>query len=414
MKNVIRRCMNILVHKRIDEKVIPFADLEIPKENVICFNLSSNTILGIQKEDGLYFFRECLPITDAAAFIARKIHDFFAYIHNNEIEKLNFAQKPPIRIHFTEEEIEHFKEYLPDPAKDEIFLQDMIQMDQVFQKCGYSIWNRTEPLCREDFNAFGLPDLPETLTDIGTYFLWCMRGAASAFRTAKIASGRKLIFTNATKSVSTHIVADALGLSRLVTGETWCRLHIDAAVYHGVICRAADGQRGRDVTVEPSGALQRALMNLNVLDVICFQQDHGPNNYNVVFTDGVATGVCAFDNDNPNTFFVVTTVSSSLSGCAPLVSKNGLIDRPYFDVELAERLLELDCHALSKTLKPYLNALQRAAMVRRIRKLRKAIQKTAAHRDGFLIAPKDWGTKTLEEELGSSVANTYLGHLIRN
>lgn len=410
MKNLIRLCINNLGRKRITEEKIPFEELKVSKSQIICFNLSSNAIWGIEKEDGLWFFRQCQPIVDAKTFWEQKIQDFFDYIHNNQIEKLNFAQELPIRIAFAEEDVCAFRAYLP---KDKKFLKAMLQMDRTLRAHNYSIWSRSGSLSAEELAQFGLLHLPESLADIATYFLWYMRGVADAYRNAALVRGEHLSFTNAVKSVSTQVVAAALELDDLVTTEKWCKLNVDGMIRYGILCRCAEGIRGRDTEVVPTGALQKALMNLNVLDTLCFQQDHGPNNYNVVFKDGLPSGVCAFDNDNPNTFSPLGTATKVLSGCTPIVGKNGIINRPFFDEELAAKLRNLDRKSLAKSLKLYLNGLQRMALLRRIQKLCCAIRKTAKYNPHFLVSPEGWGEDTMAAELQENVGHTYLKHLIQ-
>lgn len=150
------------------------------------------------------------------------------------------------------------------------------------------------------------------------------------------------------------------------------------------------------------------MMNLNVLDAITLQVDHGPNNYNIYHDESGSCRICAFDNDNPYTFFPLSSISLSLSGCSPIVNKNGIIDRPHFDADLALKLKNVDTKLLVKNLKPYLNFLQTACLKARIKKINQAVKKTQSVNSRFLIKDNEWNETTLQSEIGNKSTLTYL------
>lgn len=205
-----------------------------------------------------------------------------------------------------------------------------------------------------------------------------------------------------------QIVAEELGLSYIITPSEWCNLEVEGGKsFFGLLSNSAPGERMSDCSVPPSGALQRELINLNVLDAICFQNDHGPNNYNIYKENGEFK-VCAFDNDNPSTFFPIFSVSASLAGCSPLINKKGIVNRPFFDKDLAERIRTLDIGALQKRLKPYLNQIQIISLKARIKKLQKAVKKTSEVNQSFLIEHSKWNERTVSLELKGKYGETYL------
>ena len=165
--------------------------------------------------------------------------------------------------------------------------------------------------------------------------------------------------------------------------------------------------------IEPicDSKLQRELLNLNLLDVICNQPDHGPNNYNVYRTNDACT-VCAFDNDNEQTFFPFFQINHSLSGCSPFIDGNGILNRPGLDAETVNKLNGLNMKAFKRRLKPYLNRLQLLALCARIKKLRKAIGHTCAIDDGLLKDAEDWDERILKKELNGAYGKTYLTRAI--
>ena len=180
-------------------------------------------------------------------------------------------------------------------------------------------------------------------------------------------------------------------MESLITTAQWCRLEIEGREsIFGVLSDAAPGIRMCDGGWVKEGSLQRSLMNLNILDIICYQPDHGPNNYTVI-TEAVGRGmICAFDNDNPYTFFPCPIVSMSLVNCSSFVTKDGMIFRPYIDEIMAQKVLELDIKVLKKRLRDYLNILQIWALMLRVKQLENIIRKTRIQKPDCFLSPSDW------------------------
>ena len=394
----------ILCSKKIKEDHICWQTYAVSKENVICFNLSSNPLLGVAHQGQLYFFRECPPKMARTQYVQLGIHRFFAYLDHNQVEKLNFSQELPIEISFDGQTVEAFSAYMENRKEDSAFLLKLSGAYEILNRAGYSIWAEDNELPGTLFEQIGLADLPENLYGIGRYFAWCMRAMMACLDTQKAASGKERYYYNALRSFGTEILAEHLGAGTLVTRSVWCRLDIDGDVRYGVLSKAAAGKRAADVKGDLQGSVQRDLISLHVLDALCFQQDHGPNNYNL--TENPDAAVCAFDNDNPNTFFPLHTVSMSLAGCAPLV-ENGRLCRPYISETFAQNLLELDRKALSNALKPWLNGIQRIAVLSRLWQLQTALK----NGETVLLKDEEWNEKTLQKELTGDYGKTYLTKL---
>lgn len=393
----------LLCAKKIKEDNICWQTVFISKQDVICFNLSTNPLLGFEKDGQLWFFRECPPKGSPEQYVQTGIARFFAYINNNQVEKLNFAQDLPIEITFDDETVADFLSYISTRKKDPAFLAKLSKAYVTLNKAGYSIWAENNTVPQALFDQIGLTDLREEWVPIARYFLWCMRATMACLDTQKAAKGKRRYYYNALRAFSTEIVAKHLGIESLVTQSTWCRLEIDDDVRFGVLSKAAAGKRAADMKGALSGKIQRDLTSLHVLDVLCFQQDHGPNNYNIIQWEDAEATVCAFDNDNPNTFFPLNTVSMSLAGCAPLVTE-GCFNRPYICKQLAETLLQLDGKQLIAELKPWLNKLQQKALLGRLQQLKTAIQNSNA----VQLADGDWNEETLQKELTGAFGKTYL------
>lgn len=393
MRRFVRSAAYKLTKKRIAEKKLDIIDLELSRNEVLYFNLSSNPIMSFKYKDKLCYFRECPSLQKRADYYRSAVDNFFETLGNLGISEEHFKQEIPIRLSFDIEETESFKDIINRKTSDKSFIKALYNADIITEKHGFSIWET--PNCDEKLLAkFLLSDIDKSLYDLAVYFIWYMRSAATRFKSMKIACGKKHSFFAAVRSISSRIVAEELGLSRMITDARLCRLRLGKESILGVLSDSAAGTRMSDTAIKPCGVFQKELTSLALLDAICNQPDHGPNNYNVC-ADGT---VCAFDNDNPRTFFPTTGVSSVLTS-------NGMINRPLLDKKLAEKLAQLDKKSLNNRLKPYLNLLQRKALFSRINKINKAIIKSGV---AFLADDTQWSDATVKEELSGKYGNTYL------
>lgn len=418
--NIGRKCLEVLnlkaffrnvlyytMRKYIDEKNLDIKHMKLREDEVSYFNLSSNPIILFSRGRETFFFRECGLILPKKQQLEHAIQSFFYSASRLAIDIPSFKQASPINLCFLPEEMAAFRRYLGNCISQREFLKRMHRADRISEEIGFSIWTKRD-YNQEFFNSFGMYDLPEELRDIAIYFLWHMRSVAISFATMRIVRGDRYSLFNASKTISTRIVAEELGLSDMVTKADLCFLDIEGRTpILGVKCNSAPGERMKDVSVVPSKSLQQQLLALNVLDVICYQPDHGPNNYSVRIDNDGAAVICAFDNDNPYTFFPRLSVSHSFVGCAPLVGKDGRIARPYMDKDLANRILNWDIKALEIRLKPFLNSIQRKALRIRIKKLQCAIQRTIKSNRLFLATKEDCPDSYVTKELMGYYGETY-------
>lgn len=409
MKNFLRKSAFRFTCKKINEKKLDVIHIALKSDELSYFNLSSNPVVSFTYGGVLYYFRECPMLRRQRDYYGAAIDDFFQSLSRLGISKEHFKQEIPIRINFSKEEILHFKEYLDTKKADKSFIKVLSKADTVSQKCGFSIWEKQE-YGSSFFGEFGMADLDMDMSDIAVYFLWYMRSAAAGYKMQRIAKGKHYSFFNAVRAMASRIVAEELHLGQMISDVRFCLLKLDdGRELFGTLSRGANGTRMADSFVLPNGSLQKELLNLNALDVICRQVDHGPNNYNVFKKDGMYF-VCAFDNDNQQTFFPLSSVRVSLAGCAPLVDKNGMVARHCFDKSTAEKIQTVNIKALKKRLKPYLNFLQIRATVSRIKKLQKALKKSRC----FMLNPDEFSETTANDELNGAYGRTYLTRALEN
>ena len=399
MRYLLRLFRNALSRKRIDEDALDIGTLSLRADELSWFYLSTNAICSFVHEGKRFYFRECPPIREPREYFLDAVDRFFSMAERSWIDPAHFGQEIPIAIHFDEEVVSAFRGYLERSCKDGSLIKRLSRADELSQAMNFSIWDgQTHEYTEDFFRAFGLEALPLECREIAVCFLWYMRGIAAAYKTQSLVRSRTHSWFSAVRSVATKIVADAVGLGHMIPKTRLCRLELeDGSAMLGVLCEAAKGNRMSDTQVTADASLQRELTDLNILDLICFQPDHGPNNYNV-YREGGEYRVCAFDNDNPNTFLPFPFVSRNFCGCSPIVSAKGRYDRPYMDGALLLAVRNLNVALLKKELKPYLNFLQTFALLFRLRVIKKALKK----------APRMLEGNMLTGELNGRYGKTYL------
>lgn len=390
-----------------DPRKADVRELCVPPTALSCFSLSANNIKLVKTEKGIAYFREMvcrLPLQEHLRYL---IDDYFLLLHNEKIVD-NFSQEIPIEIDFPAEVKTAFEAYVRRCQQKPDFYRDFATLADVVRRAGYSMWREGSQLTTEMLAQCGFPDCPEEVRRVFPDFVsFMVSGIEQHARSSHVKPGGMDTF-NACRTVATKIVAEALGLGHLIPDAEVVLLQAGKAHMYGVLCSRCPGMRAKDAPWEPSPALQRDLADLQVLDALCYQNDHWVNNYNVEECGGLAVHAMAFDNDNMWAFFPSRRISfGSTCGGAALLLKNGQLRLPHLSAETAQRVLSCDAAALCGRVKPYLNALQRIALRCRLRALQRALRRTLAARADFLLSDDEWTDRTLQEELSGSRGRTY-------
>lgn len=379
----------------------------VPPTALSCFSLSANNIKLVRTGKEIAYFREMvcrLPLQEHLCYL---IDDYFLLLHNEKIVD-NFSQEIPIEIDFSTEVKAAFESYVRRCQQQPDFYRDFASLADVVRRAGYSMWREGSRLTAEMLAQCGFPDCPEAVRRVFPDFVsFMVSGIEQYARSSHVKPGGMDTF-NACRTVATKIVADALGLGHLIPEAEVVLLRAGEARMFGVLCSRCPGMRAKDAPWEPSPALQRDLADLQVLDALCYQNDHWVNNYNVEECGGRAARAMAFDNDNMWAFFPTWRISfvSKCNG-SPLLDKAGRIRLPHLSAETAQRVLSCDASALCGRVKPYLNALQRFALRIRLRALQRALRRTMTARADFLLADDEWTEQTLQKELSGAHGITY-------
>lgn len=223
---------------------------------------------------------------------------------------------------------------------------------------------------------------------------------------------------SAVRALGTQELARMLGIDSLIPRCGFVKLKLMGRVRYGILSEEAEGDTltsspfaERAGSVTPT--LLRDLTNLNLLDALTGDNDHRIGNYHVVKNGtGEYSALISYDNDSPDTFKLSSSVHRpNLIGCSPLVDRGGIINRAHLDGDTVYRLTEIKKTDLNALL-PYLGRMQISFVMARIRKVRKAILKTARVRSQLLIPRTDWKKEHIKEDLSPKYGKTYLASLL--
>ena len=134
-----------------------------------------------------------------------------------------------------------------------------------------------------------------------------------------------------------------------------------------------------------------------MLDYICYQKDHRPDNYFVKIINDSIRGIQAFDNDCPTTFFPIVDASFKAYSYSPLFNRNG-INRPYISRSFLTSLNKLKKDEIENSLRCYLPKYCIFKTVRRIVRLKKIIHKSISANSLVVVDDQDYNANTIMSE----------------
>ena len=266
------------------------------------------------------------------------------------------------------------------------------------------------------------PDIPESEYEVlerifvnNTIYLVKIDGGIYYFR---VLEDRPESLASICRGLATVKAGALLGIESIYPKNTVVRL---TGLGLGVLQEKALGETIMAYTREQrlgmlTADFQRMLNDFNLADAVCHEADHSPNNYNVVIDgNGKLEGISCFDNNGRGTFACRSDVSFlTYKGVSPFVLPNGIVNRPHFSREMAEKLDGITWRKTYRCLHGYLKFAPILFFYRRLVRIRKAVRNTAKTNPEFLLRCGEWDRKTIDEELSGVYGKTYLGSFVND
>lgn len=382
-------CHTVLKPKNTQQNFDDVPIIECGIENVSFLTHSTNNLIRISVNGKIFYFRECKKHEKIKEFIRERLNFYYSYCAPEYAADKNFVLKS-LSVRKS--------------------LKKFVNMG-IVNDCSSGAYH----FCIGDGGKYiGLETdditLEERLKDM-VQFIWGDLYAYMLNSGVKI--GNYEIY-NAVRSISTYRIAKLLNIERLIPNTRFVTLHIAGMqTMFGTLMEQAAGRCLEHASPEErigmvSPELQRDLITLNYLDVICLERDHRLGNYNVVFEKGIAKGVIAFDNDSPRSFSIGGISFFTYKGCSPLF-KGKKYNRSFVDAELELNLQKLTFNRLHKELGNLLNVWQLIGVWSRIKKLKQLIRRIPIE---CKLLKDEWSDETVKIELKDDFGKTYLKHFI--
>lgn len=275
---------------------------------------------------------------------------------------------------------------------------------------------------------------PTGLSELGSLVLDTVKANAAGaetnyteiLKTSGIADeGGKVNMTK--RNVATSRMAALLGLEHLVAKSETTEI-LDKATgqtIRGNLMEKANGAMdgnafgvqferalGKDKAVKVNNLVQRDLLNLQVLDVLCGQSDRHMGNIMIQFDrkspitkenplkgDETVTGIMGFDNDaafGTNTD-VVSRNAMGRKDRRVYDPATGEMTLPYMDKKLAERILELKPEVVRFALKGLITDAEIEAALKRLQLMQTAVTNTKKTHEERFLEDNQWNEETEQE-----------------
>ena len=355
---------------------------------------STNNIIYYDNGDVCAYFRECRQHRNEKDYLRCLAREYFSSVINDS-------------VHNSEFESILMKKLENDDSRRKFFGMGMAWgLEYPASRSRWAKYAKTH-----DASVIGLEDVPEWFSDLLPGFVRFSRWPVYDFCFNESLRPHQYHSYFSGKMKATYIIAVLCGASRIVPETKYVCLKIDGAVKMGVSTYPSSGinpDSMKNICITPG--FQRDLLIMNMLDIICRQQDHRPNNYFCILDEaGHICGLSVFDNDAPNTFAPNPSVRfSSFNNEAAFVDSEGRINRPFLDKDATECLLGLSEAKISEELRGHLSGIEIFMLNIRVRRLKHAVRKSLHDCTLKLLRPEEFSYETVMEELSGKWGKTYM------
>ncbi len=405
IKNFLFAIILKLNTKKFDVKDHVEQVLYVNKCDINYFVLSSSLIRIIDIEGKKCFFRECCLHSKKNKYIDDKLQLFYI-IAARKNDVVNFSQQIPIQITFSKKEIEDFKNYIETCKNTKSFYKKVFRIPTYLSQIHFSIWENNNLIKASDLDSIGLVDYNNKYDNLLPLFLIYMRGVIGRYNSNSFVKENCYECDGVVKNLATIRLFKLFHVNYLVPDTKLVKLNVGNKSLYGTLSEQAEGIRAIDSLFGLTPSLQRVFSILYIMDSLCCQKDHYENNYNVVCKGTKPVSICAFDNDNPFTFFPTPnpTVGNRYT---PIITNNSTLNLPFCDSTFINTFISISSKKMYNEIKPYLSCWQSIMLMIRFSRLIKVINKSIEKKECLLLKEDDWNEDTICKECSCKYGVTY-------
>lgn len=348
---------------------------------------STFNVINVKGKNVAGYFRECRRHVEKLEYVSELLNDYFTYVqvstHAEAIKK-------------------ELTGYLSINRNKSRFFNMGVKNDT---NSGIARYYQNSKVT----NILGIPDEhSEELDEILPDFLQFVWGEVYTYLLNRGIKRDSYQVFNTNRQVATYELARCLDAEELIPKTRYVKLIIDGKVKMGTFMDVAPGicpehmEDSARHKINPE--LQRQLIRLNFLDILCRHTDHRPGhdgNYNVSFNEkGEVCGVSAFDNDAPTSFLPSGSIKFGTSAMTTsLITKDKIITRPFLCKDIVEKVMDVNVTKMKNSVGEYLSPLQCYFIGIRLQALKQSIKKSEQMGLVTCLERHMWSKTTIGEEL---------------
>lgn len=405
LKNKIKFLARRITTRNIDVSKLKFNEIIVPENDVNYSSVSCSLIVKIHQPNGDLYFRECTKISHINQYIDSCIERFFYILkHSRQEGDFGSPKNGCVNTNYSTEIIDSFHNLILESQSSPTFYTKIKRIPDYCSLENLSFYrNANKFFSHKTWQTLGIFNYESKYDHIAKFFaLYLNRCLILFFNNI----GKTHDFFSASAFFATATLNDYFNLN-LVSKPRFAKLKSGPFNCIGFVCDDCHFKFDSELKYDVTPKLQHELNNLHILDILCYQLDHGPNNFSVILENDKISGICAFDNDATNTFSIKTNINFSASWNASSLVLNGIYNRPFLDKNIYNLFIKTNKKDLKKILAPYLSALQIYALQIRFNKLKKSMIKAVKLKKTVLLSDNEWNEKTLEKELEGLYGRTY-------
>lgn len=337
----------------------------------------TNNVAKITSPEGVYYFKECKEHLSLDETLDRAAKEFFDGVEPKSL------------------------------IKDKVL--SSLQYNHVREKM-FSLGKKDEPgtlfneyLESDDPTILGFKGIDED-KDIFKRFVFFVSAEIRAQRMNIYANNKELETYSAIRSLSESLIAKLLGFDYALPKVEFVKMTLACKVRYGVLSSEVAGESiskltPRERLAKTSPLLLKDMSSLAIFDAICGDKDHTPNNYHVIRNEaGLFVGIRSYDNDSPSAFLPFSYFEKLPLGVAALINEDGTLNLIGVDEDFAHILEAIEEKDL-EPLKDLLNEDEMEALIKRLSKVKTALQKSVSSNPDFLKKETEWTIEDLREDL---------------
>lgn len=338
-----------LTSKKVELDVDSIEVLDTDGFSIYLNIASTNNVIELTKNSKKMYFRECKEVMSKRQFVEKLILDFskMTGIHIEQMVSVKSVRK-------------------------------FLNMGELGDKSA-SVYKY---LHNHNVNQIGLIPCGDNSVDLSKvdFFIHYAWGEVISFWLNRHCGNFQLY--NYNRARCQYELYKLFGVERLISTIKLGKIKLSSGKWIvGSIMEDAMGISPNDISddkIKDMTTVQLAedLTTMNIMDALCSEGDHRPDNYMLKIENDKIVSVCSFDNDSPLSFFLTSSIGRTSMDTCEIVNNAGKINREQVDMDFLQRVKNVTREQVKECARSYLSSLQLYFLLKRFDKIKSAVINT--------------------------------------